>query len=231
VQGAFAEVFLADQTQCVPIGESLPYAKAACAEPLAVALHAVKRAGNLLGKRVLIAGAGPIGLLVLMVARLAGAAKVVLTDQFQEPLETACRLGADQIINIAEVEQSTRELADLAGTFDIAIEAAGAFPALSSCLTSVRAGGRIVQLGILPDKGDERFRLSMLTTREIELVGSFRFFDEYETAVELLRSKMVDPSLIVTAEIPIAEAETAFLLASDRKKALKVCLPLRKSLR
>ncbi len=224
VQGAFAEYVLADQTQCIPIGPELTFVKAACAEPLAVALHAVKRAGNLLGKKVLIVGAGPIGLLILMVARLAGAAEIAITDQLDEPLQVAQQLGAQQILNITHADSNGGRVAAFENRFDVAIEAAGALPALSFCISSVVPGGRIVQLGLLPPDCDDRLHLSRLVSHEIEVVGSFRFFGEFATAIQLLNAGKIDPDLLLTAQIPLADAERAFQLASDRKQALKVSL-------
>jgi L-idonate 5-dehydrogenase len=224
VNGAFAEVFLADEVQCFPISDRLSYAKAACAEPLAVALHGAKRAGDLLGKRVLITGAGPIGLLTLMVVRFAGASEVVITDRMEEPLATARTLGATRTLNTATLDPAGDQVSALTGAFDVAIEAAGALPALTQCMVSVRPGGRVVQLGSLPTKSDDSLRMNLLVTREIELLGSFRFFQEYGTAVSMLETGQLDPEPLLSAQISLAEAESAFALASDRKRALKVSL-------
>jgi L-idonate 5-dehydrogenase len=220
MDGAFAEVFLAEEAQCFPISPRLSYAKAACAEPLAVALHAAKRAGDLLGKRVLITGAGPIGLLTLMVVRLAGAGEVVITDRMEEPLATARTLGVTRTLNTAEIQN----LESLTGSFDVAIEAAGALPALTQCMLAVRPGGRIVQLGSLPTQSDDSLRMNLLVTREIDLLGSFRFFQEYATAVAMLESGQIDPEPLLSAQVSLAEAESAFILAADRKRSLKVSL-------
>jgi L-idonate 5-dehydrogenase len=224
VGGAFAELFLAEERQCVSLGTELSYRKAACAEPLAVAIHAVRRGGEVLGKRVLITGAGPIGLLCLMVARLEGAKEIVITDQMDEPLAVARTLGANHICNSAEKNNPLEELGIKDPVFDIAIEAAGALPALNLCMAWVRPRGRVVQLGLLPPKCNESLSLSCLASREIELVGTFRFHEEYEQAVHLLQSGRLDPSPILTAQVPIQQAEFAFELASDRRKALKVTL-------
>lgn len=224
VNGAFAEVFLADEAQCFRISDRLSYAKAACAEPLAVALHGARRAGNLLGKRVLITGAGPIGLLILMVVSLAGASEIVITDRMEEPLATARTLGATRTLNTAVLDPAGDQVSSLTATFDVAIEAAGALPALTQCMVAVRPGGRIVQLGSLPTQTDDSLRMNLLVTREIELLGSFRFFQEYGAAVDMLESGKLNPEPLLSAQIVLAEAESAFALASDRKRALKVSL-------
>jgi L-idonate 5-dehydrogenase len=217
VQGAFAEVFLAQDSQCVPISDRLPFAVAACAEPLAVCLHAVRRAGDLLGKRVLVTGAGPIGLLTLMAAKTSGASEVVITDRVDAPLEIAMRLGASRTINISGGEE-------IEGEFDVAIEAAGALPALTTCLQKVRRGGRVVQLGSLPPEANSLLQLPALVTREVELVGSFRFYEEYALAVRLLESGVIDPTPLLSGAMPLSEAVRAFELASDRRRAVKVSL-------
>ncbi len=223
MDGAFAEVFLAHESQCFRISDQISYAKAACAEPLAVCLHAARRAGDLLGKRVLITGAGPIGLLMLMVVRRAGASEIVITDKVAEPLATALALGATRTVNISHVDPDSEEMRSLTG-FDVAIEAAGALAALTQCMVSVRPGGRIVQVGSLPAVSDDSLRMNLLVTREIDLLGSFRFFEEYGTAVAMIDSGQIDPAPLMTAQISLSDAESAFQLASDRTRALKVSL-------
>src|SRR6202011_5443896 len=96
----FAELFIASEEQCVAIPESIPFRVAACAEPLGVTLHAVARAGAMLGRKVLVTGSGPIGVLVAASARLAGAAEIVVTDLFDEALAIARRMGATDVINV-----------------------------------------------------------------------------------------------------------------------------------
>ncbi len=223
MHGAFSEVFLAHESQCFPITDQLSYAKAACAEPLAVCLHAARRAGDLLGRRVLITGAGPIGLFLLMVVKRAGASEIAITDRSSKPLETARALGATRTLNISQLDAESEEMRSLTG-FDVSIEAAGALAALTQCMVSVRPGGRIVQLGSLPAVSDDSLHMNLLMTREIDLLGSFRFFDEYGTAVAMIDRGEINPAPLLTAEVSLAKAESAFQLASDRTRALKVSL-------
>ncbi len=217
MQGAFSDVFLAEESQCIPISEHLSFAVAACAEPLAVCLHAVRRAGDLLGKRVLITGAGPIGLLTLLAARLSGAAAVVVTDRAEQALALAMHLGATAGINVS------RE-AVMADDFDVAIEASGAPAALNTCLHRVRRGGRVVQLGSLPLESDASLQLPAIMAREIDLVGSFRFAEEYPLAVALLEAGRIDVTPLLSVSMPLDQALEAFHVASDRTRATKVSL-------
>ncbi len=152
MQGGFADVFLAQQSQCIPISDHLPFTVAACAEPLAVCLHAVRRAGDLLGKQVLITGAGPIGLLTLLAARFSGAASVVVTDVTDHALAMATQLGATGTINVSREAVTSED-------FDVAIEASGNVAALDTCIYQVRRGGRVVQLGSLPMQAEGALRL------------------------------------------------------------------------
>ena len=91
VQGGFREVLVCDAAQAVPVPATMSAAQAAFAEPFAVCLHAVNRAGPLLGKRVLVTGAGPIGALTVIAARRAGALEIVATDVADAPLAAAKR--------------------------------------------------------------------------------------------------------------------------------------------
>ena len=101
IQGAFRESLVADQLQCVA-ADGLTPGEAAMAEPLAVVLHATRRAGEMLGKRVLVTGCGPIGVLSILAARRAGAAEIVATDLSDFTLSLAAKVGADRLINTAK---------------------------------------------------------------------------------------------------------------------------------
>src|SRR5882724_393863 len=102
IQGAFRQRLVAESWQCHKIAEDISIHEAAFAEPFAVVLHAVNRAGSLLGKRVLVTGCGPIGALTIMAARLHGAREIVATDVVAAVLEKALSLGADRVINVAD---------------------------------------------------------------------------------------------------------------------------------
>ncbi len=159
-----------------------------------------------------------------MVVNLAGASEIVITDRMEEPLATAQTLGANRTLNTAALDPAGDQVSSLNGAFDVAIEAAGALPALTQCMVAVRPGGRVVQLGSLPAQTDDSLRMNLLVTREIELLGSFRFFQEYGAAVAMLESGKLNPEPLLSAQIALTEAESAFALASDRKRALKVSL-------
>ena len=223
VQGAFSEFAIARADQCHRLPSTMTYATAAVAEPLAVALHAVKRAGDLLGRRVVIAGAGPIGLLVAMAAKKAGAGDISIFDLEEQPLRKAEEIGVDAVYKVGGDDDPLKPFEANKGTFDVAFEATGALPALASLLRITRPGGRIVQLGMLPP-GEVAVAANMLMAREIDYLGSFRFHEEYKIAVDFLTSGKIDVSPLITGTYSLSEADQAFEAAADRNRSIKVHL-------
>jgi len=221
VQGAFRERLVADATQCHVVPESIPAGAAAMAEPLAVCLHAVNRAGPMLGKRVLVTGSGPIGALCALAARRAGAAEIVATDLTDAPGPLMLRVGADTFHNVARDAAALDGYATDKGYFDVVLEASGSDKALAAALPVVRPRGIIVQVGI---GGVGSLPLNVIVAKEIDLRGTFRFHEEFALAVELIARRLVDVTPLITATLPFTEARAAFDLASDRQRAMKVQL-------
>ncbi|MBB4716312.1 L-idonate 5-dehydrogenase [Streptomyces luteogriseus] len=217
VQGGFAAqvVVPAEQVRALPDG--LELRRAALAEPLSVALHAVRRAGGVAGRHVLVTGAGPIGCLVVAAAKAAGAAHVTVSDLLPEALEYGRIAGAGTVVRADD--PGDRGWPD---EVDVAVEASGVAAGLDTCLRRVRRGGIVVQLGMLP-AGHSPFAGNLVVSREIELRGAFRFDTEFDQALELLAVEPVFDGLI-SAVVPVAEAESAFALAGDRSRACKVLL-------
>ncbi|WP_305970359.1 MULTISPECIES: L-idonate 5-dehydrogenase [unclassified Mameliella] len=217
IQGAFREFLVADVAQCAPAGD-LSAGEAAMAEPLSVVLHAARRAGDLLGKRVLVTGCGPIGMLAVLVARAAGAAEIVATDLSDFTLDMAARLGADRVVNMGKHPDGLAPLAAEKGQIDVLFECSGAAPALVAAIPAMRPGGVILQLGL---GGDMTLPVQAITAKELELRGSFRFHEEFFAAVELMRKGRIDVKPLITHEVALDEAEEGFMLASDRSRAMK----------
>jgi L-idonate 5-dehydrogenase len=225
VQGGFAQNLVVRADQCIPVPDGISMRVVACAEPLAVALHGVRRAGDLLGKRVLVTGSGPVGLLCMRTARLAGALEVCATDIFDPPLKIALTMGAAHVVNVSN-DADARSLIDgHGGGFDVALEASGAPSALGLIFQALKRGGRVVQLGMLPS-GETPVSINLLQSREFDLVGSFRFHQEFKLAVAMLVAGTVDVTPILSAEFPLAKAASAFAIAGDRTRAIKVHLAI-----
>ena len=218
IQGAFREVLVADANQCVKAGDLSP-GEAAMAEPLSVCLHGTRRAGEMLGKRVLVTGCGPIGLLIILVARRAGAAEIVATDLSDNALSYAKAAGADQVINVMDNSDALSEFAAGKGTFDVMFEASGANVALNAAIPTMRPRGVVMQLGM---GGDMTIPMQQITAKELDLRGCFRFHEEFQTAVTLMQKGLIDVKPLITHTMPLDDALAAFEIANDRSQAIKV---------
>jgi len=230
VQGGFTQHLVLRQDQIVPVPDDTDLLRLSVAEPLSVGLHAVNRAGPLLGKRVVVAGSGPIGLLTACSARLRGAAEVVSTDIEDAPLAVALeQMGATRTINVATEPDWHADFEPDGGYFDVAFEVSGSAAALASLFRVIRRGGRIVQVGMLPP-GTTEVPINVLQTREIELVGAFRANDEFRTAVDLIVSGAIDVAPILSGTYPLADAVTALERAGDRTQVIKLHLAINESM-
>jgi L-idonate 5-dehydrogenase len=216
-EGAFASTvnLPARMLRAVPAGLSLR--DAALAEPAAVAWHAVSRAGEVSGKRVMVIGAGPIGALSVAVLKRAGASEIIAVDMFDKPLEIAAASGATSTLKADDLE------AIAAVEADVVIEASGNYRGLASAIRGARRGGRIVMVGLLPS-GEQPALISLAITRELELVGSFRFNDEIDEVLLALADGSLDLAAIITHEFDVADALEAFAVAKDSAQSGKVLL-------
>jgi L-idonate 5-dehydrogenase len=217
IQGAFREVLVADAAQCVP-ATGLSAGEAAMAEPLAVCLHATRRAGPLLGKSVLVTGCGPIGVLCILAARRAGADLVVATDVSAFTVALALEAGADRVINVAEEAAGLAAYAADKGSFDVLFECSGNSAALNGAIPVMRPGGTIIQLGL---GGDMTLPMQVLTAKELTIAGSFRFHEEFATGVSLMQKGLIDVKPLITHTFAVDQAVEAFQTAGDRSRAMK----------
>ena len=221
VHGGFRDVLVIEESQAVPVGKDVSAAEAAFAEPLAVCLHAISRAGALFGKRVLITGSGPIGALVALAARRAGAIEIVATDIASAPLETMRRIGVDRAIDVTAEPEALRTYEVEKGYFDVMFEASGAGRALVGALEAIRPGGTIVLVGV---GGEVGLPIDRIVAKELEIRGTFRFFTEFALAADFISRRLVDVRPLLTETMPLDRAVEAFELARDRSRAMKVQL-------
>ena len=221
IQGGFRESLVVDESQAIPIADTLTMGEASMAEPLAVGLHAVHRAGSLVGKRVLVIGCGPIGSLVIIAARHAGAEEIVATDVQAFALDMARKCGADVAINVTEDPDGLTDVVKRSGPLDVIFEASGNAAALRAAIELLRPRGLVLQLGL---GGEMPLPTNILVTREIELRGTFRFTSEFALAVDLMNRGRIHVKPLMTATVPFTDALAAFELAGDRSRSGKVLL-------
>ncbi len=216
-QGGASELLIVEDHMVRVLPASLPLERAALAEPLAVAIHAVSLAGDITGKRVLVIGAGPIGLLVVAAALHAGAAVVGASDVREEPLDRAKTLGATEV---SLVGRDTIENE----SYDVVFECSGVGVALTQAVRAARRAATIVQVGMLPNT-DIGVNLAPMLAKELTLRGAFRFSTEIDDAVALLAESDALDS-VISHVLPASDAVQAFELARDSSASAKVLLAL-----
>jgi L-iditol 2-dehydrogenase len=189
----------------LPAGVTLE--EGALCEPLAVGVHACRRGGVAPGDRVLVTGAGPIGLVCMLVAKASGAAHVTVTDVNPARLAVAARLGADATVAVSGLDPAAAAAAVLAaagGPAHVVIECCGFTSALKTGIAAARGGGAVVLVGM----GSDEVALPLLeaSVREVDLRPVFRYRGAYPTAIALLAAGKVDVKPLVTHRFPGLDA-------------------------
>lgn len=215
--GAFSRYATLPSRMLRALPDTLDLRTAALVEPASVAWHAVARAGDVAGKTALVIGSGPIGALTVAVLKRAGAARIVAVDMHDKPLEIAQAVGADAVLRGDEAD------AIAAVDADVVIESSGSHHGLASAINGATRGGKVVMVGLLPS-GPQPVFISLAITRELELLGSFRFNNEIEDVIAALAdgSLFVDP--VITHEFDLAHGLEAFEVARNSARSGKVLL-------
>jgi L-idonate 5-dehydrogenase len=219
--GALAEFVTVRADQCHLLPPDMDDGIGAMMEPLSVALHAVKRAGSISGKRVLVTGGGTIGLLVAMTARAFGAVPVAVSDIVAARRKKAIELGVDVALDPAAkgLNDQVRELTGLG--FDTVFEASGAPPALRAAFDLVCPGGIIVQIGTV-GTADIPLPVNQLMVREIDFRGSMRYGNTFDEAIRLVAAGRINVSSLINQVFTLEDSVKALHFAADKSLALKV---------
>ena len=209
VNGALARYVAVHEDFVHPVPDTLSDAAAALIEPLAVALHAVRRARIEPGSTVLITGAGPIGLLAAQVARAAGATTVVVTDVRDEPLAYARRLGA------AAVNVSARPACLDGITCDVFLECSGAPAAMAGGIGQLGPHGIAVLVGVGPEEA--ALPVATVRRRELTVTATFRYANAFPAALALAAAGSVDLAGLITDRVPLEQVPESFRAAVGRR--------------
>ncbi|WP_353476076.1 L-idonate 5-dehydrogenase (plasmid) [Salipiger sp. H15] len=218
-QGLFRAQITLPAGQLVKLSPDADLALAAMSEPLAVCLHAVRLAGSLIGRRVIVSGCGPIGCLTIAAARLAGAEEIIATDISATALATAAKMGADRTIDLSQGPEALGPLGAGKGQVDVAFECSGAPAAVLAACGVLRPRGLLVTVGLGPETS---LPMTAIVTRELQILGSFRFAPEFATAARMIDAGRIDLRPVLTGVLPARDAVPAFELASDKSRAMKV---------
>lgn len=208
--GTFRRYFpiRADMLHCMP--DEMSFEKGALVEPLAVAMHVLKRAGSVVGKTIAIFGIGPIGLLVGMTAKALGCGKVICIDINPDRLQVARACCADVVINSME-EMPWENAAD------VVFETAGSPVTVAQAFRTAAPGGTIVQVGWLK-KDVAEINTSLLLAKELNYVASYNYANDFPAAIELLNSGRVDAERIVTHRFAFENADEAIAYTANNPK-------------
>jgi L-iditol 2-dehydrogenase len=219
--GSLRELLAWPSSCLVPVPDGLSDADVAMLEPLGVALHAVGLAEVKPGSRVGVFGCGPIGLLIVQLARISGASVIVATDLLPHRLEAAREAGATTVALVAGGSERGQLLSKTNGEgLDVAFEAAGVDDSVETSVRLAGPGGTVVLVGI-PSEDKTQFTASAARRKGLTIKVSRRMNRIYPRAIRLAESGQVDLRSVVTASLPLAEFDRAFRMASLRE-GLKV---------
>jgi L-iditol 2-dehydrogenase len=221
VDGALREVMAWDEHCLFPLPDSLSYADGAMLEPLGVAIHAVDLGHLKTGMTVGVFGCGPIGLLILQLAKRSGAAKVIATDILPHRVDAARELGADHALLAEDSPKASPILAAVRERgVDVAFEAAGEQGAVDDAFTAVVPGGKVILAGI-PEDDRTSFSASVARRKGLTIKLVRRMKHTYPRAIDLVSRGLVDVRSLVTHRFPLEQAAEAFRTAA-RREGLKV---------
>lgn len=210
IDGAFAEYVAIQEDFAYAVPDSVSDDAAALMEPLSVAIAAVQKAGVRPGSRVLITGAGPIGIVTAQTARAFGATEIVISDPMAERREVALRFGATEAVDPAA--------GPLGSGYDAFVDASGSPVAVKQGISALKSGGVAVLVGMGAD--EIALPVSMIQNRELIVTGIFRYANTWPTAIDLVASGAVDLDALVTGAFGLAEVREA-LDSASRPSTLK----------
>jgi 2-desacetyl-2-hydroxyethyl bacteriochlorophyllide A dehydrogenase len=216
VGAGFSEHTVVPASVVYRLPEGVPTAMGALAEPLSCAIHAVERGTIRPGDTVAVVGAGALGLLVLIVSRLCGATRTVVSDLDPSRRALALHFGATRVVDPASENllEAAREMTEGRGA-DCAFEAVGAQATIEQALQLPRQGGTVVQVSVPPASVRLTLPAYELFARELTIRGSFIRTTEFRRAVDLLGT--LDLSPLVSRRFPLREVHQAFAAARDRQ--------------
>ncbi|AXI10431.1 butanediol dehydrogenase [Oceanobacillus zhaokaii] len=219
--GGFAEFAVADAKHFHKLPETMSLEEGALVEPTAVAFHAVRNSGLKVGESAAIFGAGPIGLLLLLCAKAAGAAETFVVDISQERLEKAKELGATHVINPMEENAEEKIMAITGKGVEVAFEAAGAQPTFTSALAALRKKGTL--LVVAGFSKEVSIDPNALLFKEAKIEFSLAYANDFPTVIKSIAEGKLDVRKVITRRIKLDElVEDGLELLTEDKSQAKI---------
>lgn len=215
-RGAFSRYVSHPAKMVFPLPDNMDTIDGALMEPLAVGMHAARRGGVQVGDTVLVMGAGCIGLMTIAAAKAMGAAKVIVSDLYENRLEGALSMGADVAINASKEDVKTRvgELTEGKGP-DLIFETAGSQKTASMTVELIKPGGKIVMVGNV--HGQTPFEFMEANNKEADVVSVFRYVNMYPTAIKAVSSGKIKVRDMISKTFPFEEVAKAFECAVNEQ--------------
>ncbi|CAL5343931.1 L-idonate 5-dehydrogenase-like isoform X1 [Camellia sinensis] len=229
--GALANLVVHPANLCFKLPDNVSLEEGAMCEPLSVGVHACHRAQVSPQTKILIMGAGPIGLVTMLAARAFGAPKIVIVDIDDQRLSFAKHVGADEVIqvstNIQDVGEEVVKIQNAVGAnVDVSFDCVGFSKTMSVALNATRAGGKVCLVGM----GQSEMTLPLTPTagREIDVIGIFRYRNTWPLCIEFLRSGKIDVKPLITHRFEFIQeqVEEAFETSARGGNAIKVMFNL-----
>lgn len=224
--GCAQELWVTKADMIIPLPDDFSYEQGAMVEPVSVAVHAVRRAGDVNGKNVAVLGAGPIGNLVAQVAQADGA-KVLVTDVSDFRLSLAKECGVENTCNPTKESLKEAVLRTFGPqSFKVSFECVGIEATMTDAIENIAKGGTIVVVGVFGDK--PRVDMGLVQNNELNLVGTLMYKKEdYLKAVELIDSGGVKLSPLMSKHYPMGEYLEAYkFIDLARDKVMKVFIDI-----
>lgn len=225
--GAASEYFAVDQKKVLKLPEGISFDTGAMVEPLAVAVHAVSRGGDVTGKKVVVFGAGPIGNLVAQVAKGVGAEKVMITDLSHYRLDVAKKCGIDYCCNSKEQDIGDAIL-DKFGSdkADLMLECVGVNTTMDQAVRYARKGTDIIVVGVFAQKAT--VDLGLVQDRELRLIGTLMYQEnDYRKAIELIEAGKINLEPLITDHFVFKDYLKAYQYIEGKKdRIMKVMISL-----
>jgi L-iditol 2-dehydrogenase len=224
--GMASEYFVADAEKVLILPAGMSFEHGAMIEPLAVAVHAVRRYGDVRGKGVLVLGGGPIGNLVAQTAKAMGASKVLLSELSAYRLETAEKCGISTVNPVKKgLKEAINESFGSDGA-DVIFECIGINATMKQAIEYARKGSDIIVVGVFAELGT--INMGFIQDHELRLIGTAMYrVEDYKKAIELVSSGLIEFDALITDRVAFKEYSKAYQIIDEQKdKSMKVIIEM-----